>query len=79
MRTMNSLRLTRGVQHSEAKMTTRQKERIGKMEQLPQWLTAAVDAAGMTAFAEGLEPKTLKHTPKSRPALDDVPPILPLH
>ena len=79
MRTMNSLRLTRGVQHSGANMTTRQKERIGKMEQLPQWLTAMVDAAGMTAFAEGLEPKTLKHTPKSRPALDDVPPILPLH
>ncbi len=51
----------------------------GKMEQLPQWLTAAVDAAGMTAFAEGLEPKTLKRTPKSRLALDDELPILPLH
>jgi hypothetical protein len=49
------------------------------MEQLPQWLTAAVDAAGMTAYAEGLEPKTLKHTPKSRPALDNELPILPLH
>jgi len=79
MRTMNSLHLTRGVQHTEANMAARQKERNGKMEQLPQWLTAAVDAAGMTAFAEGLEPKTLKRTPKSRPALDDVPPILPLH
>jgi len=51
----------------------------GKMEQLPQWLTAAVHAAGITAFAsEGLEPKTLKHAPESRPALDDTP-ILPLH
>ena len=60
-------------------MAARLKERKGKMEQLPQWLRAAVDAAGMTAFAEGLEPKTLKHTPKSRPALDDEPPILPLH
>jgi len=50
------------------------------MEQLPQWLTAAVDAAGMTAYAfEGLEPKTLKATPKSRPALDVDTPILPLH
>ena len=79
MRTMNSLQLTRGVQHTEANMTARQEERNGKMEQLPQWLTAAVDAAGMTAFAEGLEPKTLKHAPKSRPALDGEPPILPLH
>ena len=60
-------------------MAARQKERNGKMEQLPQWLTAAVDAAGMTAYAEGLEPKTIKHTPKSRPALDDETPILPLH
>ena len=50
------------------------------MEQLPQWLTAAVDAAGITAFAfEGLEPKTLKHAPAPRPALDDDTPILPLH
>ena len=50
------------------------------MEQLPQWLTAAVDAAGITAFAfEGLEPKTLKHAPESRPAIDVDTPILPLH
>ena len=60
-------------------MAARQKERNGKMEQLPQWLTAAVDAAGMTAYAEGLEPKTIKLTPKSRPVLDDETPILPLH
>ena len=48
------------------------------MEQMPQWLTDAVHAAGMTAFAEGLEPKTLKHAPASKPDLDDTP-ILPLH
>ena len=76
MRTMNSLQLTRGVQHHEGNMGARLKERKGKMEQLPLWLTAAVAAAGMTAYAEGLEPK---HTPKSRPALDDETPILPLH
>ena len=50
------------------------------MEQLPQWLAAAVSAAGMTAFAEGLEPLTLKHAPKSHEATDPIdPPILPLH
>jgi len=51
----------------------------GKMEQMPQWLTDAVHAAGMTAFAEGLEPKTLtKHAPESK-QFDDDTPILPLH
>ena len=49
------------------------------MEQTPQWLTDAVLAAGMTAFAEGLEPKTLKRAPESRHPIDDDPPILPLH
>jgi len=49
------------------------------MEQMPQWLTDAVHAAGMTAFAEGLEPKTLtKHAPESK-QFDDDTPILPLH
>ena len=48
------------------------------MEQMPQWLTDTVHAAGMTAFAEGLEPKTLKLTPESKQAIDDTP-ILPLH
>ena len=52
----------------------------GQMEQMPQWLTDAVHAAGMTAFAEGLEPKTLtKHAPESRQFDDEYPPILPLH
>ena len=51
----------------------------GQMEQMPQWLTDAVAAAGMTAFAEGLEPKTLKHAPESKLGFDDDTPILPLH
>jgi hypothetical protein len=76
---MNLLHVTRGVKHRHGNMAARLKEKEGKMEQLPQWLTAAIDAAGMTAFAEGLEPKTIKHTPKSRLALDDELPILPLH
>jgi hypothetical protein len=50
-----------------------------KMEQLPQWLTSAVEAAGMTAYAEGLEPKTLKHTPDSEASAVTDLPILPLH
>ena len=49
-----------------------------KMEQLPQWLASAVEAAGMTACAEGLEPKTLKRASDSRPSIVDEP-ILPLH
>ena len=49
------------------------------MEQIPQWLTAAVDAAGMTAYAEGLEPRQLKRAPESNgPAVVETP-ILPLH
>ena len=48
------------------------------MEQLPQWLTSAVEAAGMTAYCEGLEPKTLKHIPDAKQSVDDSP-ILPLH
>ena len=50
-----------------------------KMEQLPQWLAAAVQAAGMTAYAEGLEPKTLKHTTDSEDSAANDLPILPLH
>ena len=49
------------------------------MEQLPQWLTAAVTAAGMTCYAEGLEPKTLKHSPASEDQSIGDTPILPLH
>ena len=48
------------------------------MEQLPQWLSAAVAAAGMTAYAEGLEPPAIKHAPDSKQAIDEMP-ILPLH
>ncbi len=49
------------------------------MEQLPQWLTAAVQAAGMTAYAEDLEPKHSKHAPDSKQPIDVDTPILPLH
>jgi hypothetical protein len=51
-----------------------------KMEQLPQWLADAVQAAGMTCFAEGLEPRHGKHAPVSNEAtgLAD-PSLLPLH
>ena len=49
------------------------------MEQIPQWLTAAVDAAGMTAYAEGLEPKHLKRAPETSDLALDETPILPLH
>jgi len=50
-----------------------------KMEQLPQWLTAAVQAAGMTAYADGLEPRHLKHSPTPAEAAADDVPLLPLH
>jgi len=81
MRTMNSRALTVGVTQGLRTISVyaTTKERKGKMEQMPQWLTDAVQAAGMTAFAEGLEPKTLKHAPEPRQILDDDPPILPLH
>ena len=49
------------------------------MEQIPQWLTNAVNAAGMTAYAEGLEPKHLKRAPDSKESAVDETPILPLH
>jgi hypothetical protein len=46
------------------------------MEQLPNWLTAAVAAAGMTAYADDLYPKA-----SAEQALQDVNPeaIPPLH
>jgi len=78
---MNELQVTRGVSHGPPNMTAapNEAERTRKMEQIPQWLTAAVDAAGMTAYAEGLEPKHLKRAPESSgPAVDETP-ILPLH
>jgi hypothetical protein len=52
------------------------------MDQMPNWLTAAVDAAGMTAYAEGIErmaimkPKA-KTSPAEEPALDKLQP--PVH
>jgi hypothetical protein len=80
MRTMNLLRLTYALTHGPTNIEESHLESKGqrKMEQLPQWLAAAVSAAGMTAYAEGLEPKHMKHAPESKPDLGDTP-ILPLH
>jgi hypothetical protein len=37
------------------------------MEQLPAWLAAAIVAAGMTAYADGLDREAIRHAP-ARPA-----------
>jgi hypothetical protein len=42
-------------------------------QQLPNWLDAAVAAAGMTAYADDLYPKVLKE-PQIAPA-DEIPPL----
>lgn len=50
----------------------------GKMEQLPHWLTAAVLAAGMTAYADGLDGVHKDSpSPPDTSALDE--PTPPLH
>jgi hypothetical protein len=49
------------------------------MEQLPTWLTAAVLAAGMTAYADDLDHQFSKDTPTAaEPGAKDEP-TLPLH
>jgi hypothetical protein len=46
------------------------------MEQLPNWLSAAVAAAGMTAYADDLYPKVSKDSLAEGPtALDETPPL----
>jgi hypothetical protein len=54
-------------------------ERPGKndMEQLPNWLTAAVAAAGMTAYADELYPKVAPAPAAPSLAAEDgiVPPL----
>jgi hypothetical protein len=49
------------------------------MDQLPNWLTAAVLAAGMTAYADDLDRKFTKAapTPPAAPAPDE--PTPPVH
>ena len=69
-------RFARATEHDRC---TPEEERTRKMEQIPQWLTNAVNAAGMTAYAEGLEPKHLKRAPLSEESAVDEMPILPLH
>jgi len=48
-----------------------------KMEQLPNWLTAAVAAAGMTAYADELYPKVAAPAAPSLAAGEGIVP--PLH
>ncbi|MGZ5040950.1 MAG: hypothetical protein ACXWBQ_09410 [Usitatibacter sp.] len=45
------------------------------MEQLPNWLTAAVAAAGMTAYADELFPKASKELSVEDASPDAVPPL----
>ena len=47
------------------------------MEQLPNWLTAAVLAAGMTAYADDLDRKIDSPSPADTSAVDENTP--PLH
>jgi hypothetical protein len=48
------------------------------MEQLPNWLTAAVMAAGMTAYADDLD-RVHKHSPSPDNASAVEEPTPPLH
>ena len=52
-------------------------KRSRKMEQLPNWLTAAVMAAGMTAYADDLDRKIDSPSPADTAAVDENTP--PLH
>jgi hypothetical protein len=46
------------------------------MEQLPNWLSAAVAAAGMTAYADDLYPKVSKEAPAEGTTLPaEIPPL----
>jgi hypothetical protein len=46
------------------------------MEQLPNWLSAAVAAAGMTAYADDLYPKASEDSPaEGATPLDETPPL----
>ncbi len=47
------------------------------MEQLPHWLTAAVMAAGMTAYADDLDRKIDSPSPPDTSTVDENTP--PLH
>ena len=45
------------------------------MEQLPNWLTDAVAAAGMTAYADDLYPKVSKDWGVDTLSILDMPPL----
>jgi hypothetical protein len=44
-------------------------------QQLPNWLSAAVAAAGMTAYADDLYPKVSKQASAEATILDEIPPL----
>jgi hypothetical protein len=45
------------------------------MEQLPNWLTAAIAAAGMTAYADELYPKVSKDPLAGVVSPENIPPL----
>jgi hypothetical protein len=45
------------------------------MEQLPNWLTAAVAAAGMTAYADDLYPKVSTDSALEDSSPEAIPPL----
>jgi hypothetical protein len=45
------------------------------MEQLPNWLTAAIAAAGMTAYADDLYPKVSKDPLADSESPESIPPL----
>jgi hypothetical protein len=45
------------------------------MEQLPNWLVAAIAAAGMTAYADDLDPKVSKDQMADVASPESVPPL----
>ena len=45
------------------------------MEQLPNWLTAAIAAAGMTAYADDLYPKVSADQLADDASAESIPPL----
>ena len=66
----------KGLQGADAReKRDRATRRLG-MEQLPNWLAAAVIAAGMTAYADELYPKVSPdQIVEDAPAPDSIPPL----
>ena len=47
------------------------------MDQMPNWLTAAVNAAGMTCYAEDVERMAILKKPKAKTAPTEEAPLEP--